>query len=75
MISLYQLHSWAISYLGELSLSLWIFHDSNLDLVFYRVKICLLFAHKEAFSTLVESLLQMNCIDFTDFLKFAEFIK
>ena len=29
--------------------------------------------HKEAFSTLVESLVQMTCIDFTNFLKLAEF--
>ena len=29
--------------------------------------------HKEAFSTLVESLVQMTFIDFTNFLKSAEF--
>ena len=29
--------------------------------------------HKEAFSTLVESQVQMTCIDFTNFLKLAEF--
>ena len=28
--------------------------------------------HKEAFSTLVESLVQMTCIDFTNFLEFFE---
>ena len=28
--------------------------------------------HKEAFSTLVQSLVQMTCIDFTIFLKLAE---
>ena len=29
--------------------------------------------HKEAFSTLVKSLVQMTCIDFTNFLKLDEF--
>ena len=29
--------------------------------------------HKEAFNILVESLVQMTCIDFTNFLKLAEF--
>ena len=31
------------------------------------------FKHKEAFSTLVESLVQMTCSDFTIFFKLAEF--
>jgi hypothetical protein len=28
--------------------------------------------HKEAFSTLVESLVQMTCLDFTNFFKLAK---
>ena len=31
------------------------------------------YQHKGAFSTLVESLVKMTCIDFTDFFKLAEF--
>ena len=54
---------------------LWWLKEANLQVSFFfsDIIIFILLKHKEALSTLVESLVQMTCSDFTIFFKLAEF--
>ena len=54
---------------------LWWLKEANLQVSFFfsDIIILILLKHKEAFSTLVESLVQMTCSDFTIFLELAGF--
>ena len=54
---------------------LWWLKEANLQVSFFfsDIIIFILLKHKEALSTLVESLVQMTCSDFTIFLELAGF--